>query len=490
MNSAESDQRVTRYSINACTQCRQLHKKCDKKLPNCTWCTKLNKICTYAVVKKRGPKSRSEYNCPYPHITFHRVVENATKENEPTFANSNRFSALLIPVLPKEHLIRALTYVEQEWMGSTHTGQPDAEDLALIYATQSVFFYCQGNQSKAKTVFEKCKVQIVGCFDRVGSSFFLALCFMYMGMYSLLIGDDERTSFFVEHVKLFLRKHATTSNSSILYLEMLCDSVQNLLSTDLNVERMLKSLIIQHTAIREFMRTEFKTPEYSSKMLSIIADTDLADHDVEKIRGDLRTNSTEYELDGNRIALLSCKFSDIHERMAVCCPESFLQFKKYEMTLLLQGVYLQQCMKAQNMDLMMQSADAIAQMIGSSVYDKNYVTVGSVVALAAKVHLQILGTTQDLSVRISAMENLQCEYNTLNVIRQRNKLIGTKFEDVLMQMTHRLGGVHIARCMNDLPSGLMPVALIEMEAHNAYTLEECEDDLLSIDTYNFLADFE
>ena len=52
------------FSPIACTQCRSRHKKCDKKLPKCTYCNNKGLDCEYVEPKQKGRKKQKPLS-PY-----------------------------------------------------------------------------------------------------------------------------------------------------------------------------------------------------------------------------------------------------------------------------------------------------------------------------------------------------------------------------------------------------------------------------------------
>lgn len=58
------EQPIEQFSSIACVQCRKGHRKCDKKLPNCSNCKRLGKECSYRSPKKRGPQPKKGEDNP------------------------------------------------------------------------------------------------------------------------------------------------------------------------------------------------------------------------------------------------------------------------------------------------------------------------------------------------------------------------------------------------------------------------------------------
>ncbi|KAF0980943.1 hypothetical protein FDP41_012731 [Naegleria fowleri] len=56
------EQPIEQFSSIACVQCRKGHRKCDKRLPNCSNCKRLGKECSYRSPKKRGPQPKKGEN--------------------------------------------------------------------------------------------------------------------------------------------------------------------------------------------------------------------------------------------------------------------------------------------------------------------------------------------------------------------------------------------------------------------------------------------
>ncbi len=434
---------TTHSSIKACTNCRRLHRKCERNLPQCTHCLKIGKTCTYETLGKRGPKSKYEYNTPYPEIVLYRT-ENTSSEKRSTQPQATspppNLSLYDVPFIPKERLVRAFTYVEHDWKCIPYTGStPNSDEMLLVYAIQSVMYIAQGQQFKAKKMYEKCKEFLVGDFDRVVNSFLLAACFTLLGFYCCFVSEFDRALFFLENVKLFLRKNQSRANTCVNYLQMLYGAIAQMISEDINIERSLKCLVMQQVFMREFAKKEHVL-ESDSHLLSALAEVDLVDSEIaEKMCRDVIYGTNDYELNAERLGDLCGKLTGMGEKLKLIFPEALLEAKRVECTLLVNGVRLQQSIRESNLELTSFYADSIAHLAYSPV-TKN-ISTGSVVLLAANAHLHILAHS-DITIRAKMLDKLQLEMDALRELRARVQGLSKRYDGTLQRLMYELGGVN------------------------------------------------
>jgi hypothetical protein len=423
---------VVHLSINACTNCRRLHKKCDKQLPSCARCSRNNKCCSYNNVGKRGPKSSSDFNQPYPAISVHKVVP-----RDKNILNSFDGNLQDLPFLPKERLFRAIIYVEQEWTGQQNLDEPpDKDDLALMYSIKAVILKAQSQTEQAQVMFEKGKSLIMNRYDQILRNFILAACSLFLGTYCMIDNDIDRATFFLENVRSFFEKNGSADDPSVKMLRILYDDISGMIIGDTDMERTVKRLIAQNYTVKEFL--SHKTQESTSKILVAQSDADVGFRDIEKIQTDLSMNTNHYELTNERIFMLSAKFNDMFDRMVGIVSADAIEMKKFSTSMCLQGVIVQRGMRYGHIDSALQAADFIAYSTTTPLFEKCYLSLGPVVSLAANVHLYCYCLFRDVNARGGVLDCLSLELKALTMIRDKNKMVGAGCEDMIQNISYVL----------------------------------------------------
>jgi hypothetical protein len=433
------------YSINACSNCRRIHKKCDRKLPQCSLCVKHKKQCTYDTIVKRGPKSKLEYLQPYPVFTVqkktvsHTLHESRNKilENLPKPALNAQ--TLGFSSIDMDRLLRAALYAEREMAGEDPIEENfNTEDLALVYAMEAVDLQASGQEERANILYNKSKRLIMELFDVVLQSPIVATCFMYLGTYAFFVGDMDRTTFFLVTVKSYLEKHSTNMTKHTEYLAIRVNNFQQIMQDGIDLHKAIKIMILHRHTLNEFMKQELKRNKNlsTSKVLSVWLDSSIGDHDIEKIRDDIAKNTNSYDLNEDRISQIISGLSQLIERSSGILPEDELQIKRYQVLCIIQGLNLQQYMKNGNWDLIRQTADTIAYLTTLPAYSTNYAVIGCIVILAANAHLEVLNRVRNINIISTVLNSIQHEYNALLLIKQKNKIIGS--QNKVIETIHKL----------------------------------------------------
>ncbi len=170
-------------------------------------CTTRHHNCVYEGTQKRGPKPRYEQD-PYPHP---KAVQNPTYQVKPTPQQPELVPIAVdvlfdFPVLPRDKLNSIIEYIQQEESGSPISEpKPTTEEVALVYAIQSMVSLNWGQVDNAERCHEKARELVAPLFDQMLSNFCIAACYVYLGMYTLIHKHDiDRTMFYLTNVKTFV----------------------------------------------------------------------------------------------------------------------------------------------------------------------------------------------------------------------------------------------------------------------------------------------
>ncbi len=447
--SEDSQPDVVHYSLNACRNCRRLHKKCSKRLPSCELCTKYNKTCDYQSIGKRGPKTTSEYSQPYPQITFHKVVGNSTANSSVQTPQPNTDDPILsmaaeslrLPaIIPNKRLINAGRYVEAESQGRKHSGTtPETEDVGLVYSLHSTMFMMRQKTDKAKYYYHKAKELIMSQFDRVFHSEVVLASYLFLGLHCVLANDFDGAIFFLDTVKSVLDRRATSPSRGTTYLTQTYNFVVALIQGDMNLHQMIKMMIMNHVTSVE----QFKNGEDSVAMAEIINYSllDYTELDIQLIKNDLLLQTNSYDLTSDRIAKLSFRFATIYDKLTNMLPKEIIETQKFQSKVILQGAQLQRYVDNGELEMAKPIADYIARLTTYPVFKTTYVMISVVVMLAAKAHMLYLQTTRDYNERSAVIESLHLEWNALSFVLSSNKLIGERCRpimDIIVQVLNRV----------------------------------------------------
>jgi hypothetical protein len=433
------DTDIDHFSINACTNCRRLHKKCDKRLPICLLCAKHKKTCNYDNVGKRGPKTAAEYSQPYPQIKVHKVVDKRPIDSSSkSESNINLYKPSLVrlpTVIPPSRARIAAQYVEDEVFGRPLGVKPADEDLALIHAVHAFTF--QHNQEQAKMHYNKAYSLITSKFDRIYNNEILQTTYLFLGMHCVLSDDIDRATFFLETIKSVLDKNANNLSPGQKYLSHIYSMIMQLTQGEISIERMIKTIIIQHVTSVENLQND-------DPMAILMREnfTDLvAPRDAEQIRMDLALRTNEYELNEERISRISGTLMGIMDKLKGILPSSIIDMQKFSASMMFQGAHLQRYMELNEYEKAKPIADSIARISSLPYYEKTYIMASVVVHLAARAHLQLIQYTRDYNERSELIDYLCMEHNALSFVIMKNKILGERLIPMVESIRQMLNRV-------------------------------------------------
>ncbi len=417
-------------SIKACRACRSQHKKCDRKLPQCSRCARVSRTCSYDDNCKRGRKTSASYNQPYPELAFRKTVQ-----APPPSIFSFDFNS--IPFKQNDRLFLAMEFVQNELAGQENNYEPCGDDLALVFAIKACMQSQLGLKSSVEE-FEKARELVMHKFDQLTSNLALLACSLFLGIYCIS-ANDERGTFFLETVKSYFEKNKITSDPGIDFLRIIFEVTQMAIHGG-DLEKQLKRMIAQMNTFHVYRNRSNSHPEYVSF------------DEMDKLLSDLKNDTDLYALVPQRVNIVSEKIALIHERMSDKLSSQQLAITRFTTAMCIQGAIAQRCFRLQEYSEAVRAADIIARATTSSYFDRAYITLSQVVSLAANVHLFSWCMSTDKQVTSNALDCLQLELNALNMIQSKNKLIGPALDEVVQKISYMLRTAQEHILMNQLTS--------------------------------------
>jgi tetratricopeptide (TPR) repeat protein len=404
-------------AINACKSCRSQHKKCDKKLPMCSRCSRNKRECVYHGASKRGPKSNSQYGQPYPSLSV-KVTQHGTNSSDPL-----QSMYLRQPFIPQERFFRAMNFVENELNNKENTITPESDDLMMIYSIKACVLKTMQQIEQAAALFEKARTLVMSNFDQILKSFLLAACSLFLGTYCILDNDLERAMFFLENVRLFFVKNTNVDDPSVSFLRLMYDDVALMAAGDGNIERQLKSFMTQMYSMNQHVDSQEKV-------------FDLSFIEIDKIQSDLALNTDLYDLNNQRMTIIRSRLDDMYDTLRGKVPNSTVEMIRLVTSFYIQGAIAQRSFRMGQLQVALEAADKIAQMTTSKIFEVAYVTLGPVTSLAANIHLYCY--CKFPYIRSNVLVCLQMELRALLLIQGKNKIVGTSLEGIIENISYML----------------------------------------------------
>jgi hypothetical protein len=468
-------QRTQRVSMNACSTCRKLHRKCDRKLPACTLCIKTKRQCCYNIVKKRGFKSKEEKNPSYPTLTstfsFHKII---------TLHDEN-FSSTQVDI-PVQKMS-----IDSSWLYGNES-PPNIVSLALIYAFDACTLRTS-DSNLSKLMFEKSKTLAMSTFDCVLQDFALAVCFIILGAYCTLEDDMDRSSFFLDNVKKFIDKN-NSENPGIMFLQALYDHIEQFINFDIDMESCIKRAIVEHHSAQEYLNSINTPAVMSSKFLNLLSTSDIVGGDIAQIRADFKSGANTYILDDEKLDMISSKMYHYSDHLSGTMPHGLHQLQKIDTMRICYGAQLQRFSRKNDMVMAHRVAQNIARMGTIAIFEKFSIIFGSVMILAADAHIHYLNSIRnDQNLRSNILDCMTLEFNALQIIQQKNQVARVKCEPIVQKLAHYLRSGRESIILYPLPQHSVPVDTSYMLYDVDRRLEEEEEEALFNQVDLFFQDF-
>jgi hypothetical protein len=242
----------------ACNACRQGHRKCDKKLPNCTQCSKSHRLCIYQ--DPTTPKQRNNRECehrfryqPY-NIPQKKAfpVENTLPEtcNVIHLDENITRTFILTPIMSRSKAMSLSSTINVNNL----TSEEEKLDVAVLLAFHAHTSINVKGTSNSQQCFDIAYDLVSKCFDRIFTNFHVAATYCFLGMYLWDQNKLDRARFFIENVVSYLRSNkpiqsiGTGIQSEINHLRygllfFLCDCTKLFAADHVNLSLVLKRII-------------------------------------------------------------------------------------------------------------------------------------------------------------------------------------------------------------------------------------------------------
>ncbi|KAF0973144.1 hypothetical protein FDP41_008351 [Naegleria fowleri] len=187
----------------ACVQCRQLHKKCDKRLPSCSKCVSRGVECTYRTPKrnttqpqqkkKKKKKNRSKASSLSPYMP---IIPNRAKSKIVDIY----FTCLAgdFPLISREELEY---YLDDQ---NCPPGTPNKREVEVLFAViRALVEQRCGTIEEATTAMLEARHALSTVFCH-HSNFYVATAFCYMSFVESLNHDLKTAKFFLQCCEFYL----------------------------------------------------------------------------------------------------------------------------------------------------------------------------------------------------------------------------------------------------------------------------------------------
>jgi hypothetical protein len=427
---------------------------------------KLKKDCCYDAAQKRGRMSTSEHNPPYPTFTVQQVISAPAEHS-----TVNPMHELDLTNQAEESRIHEM--MQDAYYDPDILEKPKNQvDLAIILAVRACS--CRiTDMNLAKSNFEKSKVLVMSKFDYSIQDMKMATCFALLGAFCVLEDDMERASFFMDLVRKYIDKH-DIEDTSLDYLRAIIVSIERLVQVDTDMEYAIKATIVQHHSLREHLKRVDNRTIVSNAFISALAALDFSD--VAQIISDFRFNTNEYELNGDRLAMISAKMSKYAQNIMGLLPIEVVQMLQDNMIRMFHGVQLQSYLRSDNMHMALTIAQAIARMVKQPIFEHTSVSFGSIMVLAANAHMQYLNRlSHDQNMRSNVLDCMQLEVKALHTIQESHKTVGARCRPIVQKLTSILRSIQESVITNNRFSTYFNVnsfgGMLSIEQGTADTLD-------------------
>ncbi|KAL0487165.1 RDS1 [Acrasis kona] len=188
---------------NICANCKKLHKKCDRQLPECSRCIRRSRQCHYEdkidcfssqTVSTSASIIRLDPNKRVKYFTID-LLENCLFEIQ-----------FRMPIITCEELKNILMYIDETNEKTKTALKPQRDNLAFVYSVLAVKFKREGNIEQSELLYQNCRNLIMGDnFEYVINNFVTAASFFFLGVYCSLGEDQPRSSFYLSNVEGYVQ---------------------------------------------------------------------------------------------------------------------------------------------------------------------------------------------------------------------------------------------------------------------------------------------
>ncbi|KAL9643117.1 hypothetical protein ABK040_003916 [Willaertia magna] len=228
----------------ACFACRKGHRKCDRKLPACSFCKLKGKECKYPEPMKRGPpktatittnnnnnsssqnshdsntsnnnrKNNVRHN-PYPTTNNQKQTNNEIPVNIQTVDMYFDVLSLGCPVIQREIM---LSIIQKKGINDNDNNNEKADELSLLYSIQAYCYQRLGKRKEAKESFQLARKYLTSVFDFI-NNFLIAGSFLYMSFYCLGEAEFGLSKYYLQSVQFYITQNRHTCQDNLNFIHL------------------------------------------------------------------------------------------------------------------------------------------------------------------------------------------------------------------------------------------------------------------------------
>jgi hypothetical protein len=444
---------------NSCSNCRRLHKKCDKVLPNCGECAKKNKKCVYEAIVRKSKREEIPRVGALPPSAKNSPT-NFLFAQDTCYQGNFMFRLFMdLPFLKQREMEDVLDYITAELRGDSYLQhRPPDMHLALIYSMQAAFKRCYGKIDIGAYFFEKARVALSERFYDAINDFAVAASFDYLALYCGMNGELSRAQFFLQNTHNYLEhwKNNEGRHSCYEFLRFMYNFVASALSDSDNLETQFKELISHQLMVRRhYLSTR-------DPLLKIVVDTDLGDINEEALKNDIEQRKSDYTIGLPHLELIAARLSAMFDRLYLSGLASpAVKSKKLFYSLYYQGLIIERAIKAGTDSGCRDAADTIVVLARKPEFADLPGTVFPIINYASNYHLAQSKNTSDMTDLLQLAEYMKIELLAFNKMGQDTVLYKLRAEDIAEKLSAELRRIDelltMARFDNFLTRPMEPV---------------------------------
>ncbi|KAL0483641.1 hypothetical protein AKO1_011487 [Acrasis kona] len=430
------DQKPIILAQQSCSNCRKMHKRCDRVLPECGLCSKRNKICCYddQSVRRTLPKASSFVK---------QRLDPFAGDMSDFIVRSLNYN---MPILSPEKIRLVINAIDKESRGSpVYDPNIKSEEIALVFSVLALSTKYKGNLIDCKIYFDRARSIIAPDLELIIENYVTAACCCFIGTYCALELDVPRAQFYVTLLRLFIdvQSQQKIRDKRLNFIEHEYITIKSLLSQEADMEMMLKKYFERLFSVLDF----YKQDNPSDVQLYANYTTWLTKAESEKIFSDLRSSSNkEFPLNPERFERISKTIMSMYKGKNINLPE--LSERWAISMLVLHGAQLQYFRNLGDRENARKEADIITEIIveRKSVFKM----AGVIIRAAANIHLEDFDSgLMDRSVLI---QKLRQDYIAVSNIANSSHLWKVRLEELKSRLEETIWtftNYQNAQCNND-----------------------------------------
>ncbi|KAL0482480.1 oleate activated transcription factor [Acrasis kona] len=449
---------------STCTNCKRLHRRCDRLLPTCTECKSKGKSCQYPENQKEELTERytprrvthpnlkigfTHSNLPLPLITL--TLQPTDKEFKyiDLFQPISFEMLLFCPHLTSRELSDVLLYLDKQHDGvACQLEAPKWESIAFVYGVLAFYYRQDGNDESAHFFFELCRnLMTQNDFESVSNTFETACCFQYLGLYCMINENELRAKYFLSNVRGYIEnQEGKPKHPCFHFMKNFQGMLEFLLEADcvFNVYSLIDTL---HDGVMMFAKDlENLKLFYSSeqgRMISCypeISDV-FADIDLVYTREQMLEMLQDFNQTNDLMTHLTNIYSSTFDRMNKILPHPTIYFNRLTMFFVLQVHRFANFIAANDFLNARVVADNVAKLLNSTNFSHCFMIVTLVISVFSDFHIECINQSEDHFDKLLLLASLKEEYAAVSqmsgkYMRAQTEAVKQRIENVLIRYQH------------------------------------------------------